>query len=179
MCILILFFVFLFVCIDGVLGFAKVDVITVGRKCNRRNSGRGRNDLRVASGGDIAEPEAVEPFIVENGQEVPGVARYGGEEIVVVLPGLDNPSALALATAMRIALHGLALPHARSAHRIVTFSAGVATYLPGRSTGGWQTLVEAADSALYAAKTNGRDTVQNAAGRPVATGIQLAATAAH
>jgi diguanylate cyclase (GGDEF)-like protein len=107
------------------------------------------------------------------------VARYGGEEIVVVLPGLDNPSALALATAMRIALHGLALPHARSAHGIVTFSAGVATYLPGRSTGGWQTLVEVADSALYAAKTSGRDTVQNAAGRPVATGIQLATTAAQ
>jgi diguanylate cyclase (GGDEF)-like protein len=107
------------------------------------------------------------------------VARYGGEEIIVVLPGLDNPSALALATAMRIALHGLALPHARSAHGVVTFSAGVATYLPGRSTGGWQTLVDVADFALYAAKTNGRDTVQNAAGRPVATGIQLATTAAH
>jgi diguanylate cyclase (GGDEF)-like protein len=93
------------------------------------------------------------------------VARYGGEEIVVVLPGLDNSGALALATAMRIAVRGLALPHARSPHTIVTFSAGVATYVPGQIAGDWETLVEAADTALYAAKANGRDMVDNFTGR--------------
>jgi diguanylate cyclase (GGDEF)-like protein len=96
------------------------------------------------------------------------VARYGGEEIVVVLPGLDGLSALDLATTMRMAVHDLALPHSGSAHNIVTFSAGVATYVPGQSTGDWQTLVETADAALYAAKANGRDTVRTAAARPVA-----------
>jgi diguanylate cyclase (GGDEF)-like protein len=51
------------------------------------------------------------------------VARYGGEEIVLVLPGLDAPQARELAESMRTAVHDLALPHAHSAHGIVTFSA--------------------------------------------------------
>jgi diguanylate cyclase (GGDEF)-like protein len=88
-------------------------------------------------------------------------ARYGGEEIVVVLPGLGTSSANALAETMRQAVHDLALPHAHSLHGIVTFSAGVATYAPGqRNSGSWRTLVEDADVALYRAKAKGRDTVE-------------------
>jgi diguanylate cyclase (GGDEF)-like protein len=88
------------------------------------------------------------------------VARYGGEEIAVVLPGLDSQRAIALAECMRVAIQRLALPHGRSIHGFVTFSAGVATYVPGRSVGGWQALVEQADAALYAAKASGRNTLQ-------------------
>jgi diguanylate cyclase (GGDEF)-like protein len=88
------------------------------------------------------------------------VARYGGEEIAVVLPGLDLSRALALAESMRVAIRRLALPHARSVHGVVSFSAGIATYEPGCSVGGWQALIERADAALYAAKASGRDTLQ-------------------
>jgi diguanylate cyclase (GGDEF)-like protein len=88
------------------------------------------------------------------------VARYGGEEIVLVLPGLDAPQARELAESMRTAVHDLALPHAHSAHGIVTFSGGVATYVPGPRVVGWQILMEEADSALYAAKSHGRDRVE-------------------
>jgi diguanylate cyclase (GGDEF)-like protein len=87
-------------------------------------------------------------------------ARYGGEEIVVVLPGSDRPSACALAETMRLAIRGLAIRYADSAPGIVTFSAGVATCLPGRSGGGWPALVGEADTALYAAKAGGRDRVE-------------------
>jgi diguanylate cyclase (GGDEF)-like protein len=88
------------------------------------------------------------------------VARYGGEEIVVVLPGLGSAQACELAQAMQTAVRGLALQHVRSDHGIVTFSAGVATFVPGHRAVGWQTLMEEADAALYAAKSHGRDRVE-------------------
>jgi diguanylate cyclase (GGDEF)-like protein len=87
------------------------------------------------------------------------VARYGGEEIAVVLPGLDTSRALALAETMRKALRDLALPHGGNAFGIVTFSAGLATCV-GRNADSWLTLVDKADAALYAAKAGGRNTVQ-------------------
>lgn len=100
-------------------------------------------------------------------------ARYGGEEIAVVLPGLDVRRAYAVAEAMRLAVRDLAVPHAHGVDSIVTFSAGVATLLPARGDGGWQALIGNADRALYAAKQSGRDTVEAYAplavtGNPVA-----------
>jgi diguanylate cyclase (GGDEF)-like protein len=88
------------------------------------------------------------------------VARYGGEEMVVMLPGLDAARAKALAETMRQAVHDLALPHVGSVHKFVTLSAGVATYSPRRSVGGWRALIERADAALYRAKAKGRDFVE-------------------
>jgi diguanylate cyclase (GGDEF)-like protein len=88
------------------------------------------------------------------------VARYGGEEIAVILPGLDPQRALSLSEYMRAAIRNMALPHAGNVHGIVTFSAGIATYAPGSSVGGWQALIQRADAALYAAKASGRDTLQ-------------------
>jgi diguanylate cyclase (GGDEF)-like protein len=87
-------------------------------------------------------------------------ARYGGEEIAVVLPETDAERAYDLAEIMRLAVRGLALKHARSEHGVVTFSAGVATSTAGRSARSWRMLVEDADAALYTAKGRGRDTVE-------------------
>lgn len=87
-------------------------------------------------------------------------ARYGGEEIAVILPGSGQPQAYAVAERMRLAVRSLAMRHARQRGGIVTLSAGVATCAPRRNAGGWQVLVDDADAALYAAKTGGRDNVQ-------------------
>jgi len=94
-------------------------------------------------------------------------ARYGGEEIAVLLPGTEAPRAYAMAETMRLAVRGLALQHTRSVHGVVTFSAGVATLLPGRGTEGWPALVRDADAALYAAKAKGRDAVETCAPPPI------------
>jgi len=94
--------------------------------------------------------------------------RWGGEEFVVVLPGSDATRAVAFAETMRLAVRGLALRHGRSERGIVTLSAGVATFVPGRSAGAWQALVADADAALYAAKASGRDTVKMHVPAPVA-----------
>ena len=106
------------------------------------------------------------------------IARYGGEELVLVPPGLDAPQARELVESMRTAVHDLALPHARSTHSIVTFSGGVATYVPGPRVVGWQTLVEQADAALYAAKSHGRDRVETwqPPSRPIGAMVEVVGT---
>jgi diguanylate cyclase (GGDEF)-like protein len=87
-------------------------------------------------------------------------ARYGGEELAVVLPGSDLGTAYALADKMRLAVRGLALPQAPGIGGLVTFSAGVASYVPGRDSAGPKSVVGDADAALYAAKAGGRDMVK-------------------
>ncbi|TWI64351.1 diguanylate cyclase (GGDEF)-like protein [Pseudoduganella lurida] len=86
-------------------------------------------------------------------------ARYGGEELAVLLPNTDGEGALAVAERIRAAVENLALEHAGSPLGIVTISAGVATLVPRRGADHASTLLEAADRALYAAKAAGRNRV--------------------
>jgi diguanylate cyclase (GGDEF)-like protein len=85
-------------------------------------------------------------------------ARYGGEEIAILLPETDLAGAVQIVRDMQAAVLSLAIPHKASPHGVVTLSAGVASWSPGRqiATPAW--LVEVADAALYAAKALGRNT---------------------
>jgi diguanylate cyclase (GGDEF)-like protein len=86
-------------------------------------------------------------------------ARLGGEEFAVLMPQTEAPGAATVAESFRAAIHDLALPHPDSGFQIVTISVGVATmyaHTPGHTP---KTLVEAADAALYVAKTTGRNQV--------------------
>jgi diguanylate cyclase (GGDEF)-like protein/PAS domain S-box-containing protein len=73
------------------------------------------------------------------------LARWGGEEFALLLPGCDGPGAAVLINRLR----GM-LPDG------VTFSAGIAT---SDGTTAPRTLIDAADQALYQAKAGGRDRV--------------------
>jgi diguanylate cyclase (GGDEF)-like protein len=88
------------------------------------------------------------------------IARLGGEEFAVVLPGTDRDAALAMAERMRQAVSGLAIPHETSpVAPHVTISVGAATgdQLQEEAAGGG--LLAAADDALYKAKKAGRNRV--------------------
>jgi diguanylate cyclase (GGDEF)-like protein len=87
-------------------------------------------------------------------------ARYGGEELAVLLPHTDLAGAVAVAEKMRQGVNGLRIAHAGNPAGIVTISAGVAAFVPTRGGGCAQDLLAAADAALYAAKSGGRDRVR-------------------
>ncbi|MFZ9739342.1 MAG: diguanylate cyclase [Prochlorotrichaceae cyanobacterium] len=89
------------------------------------------------------------------------VARYGGEEFLVLLPETDMGGALHLAEKMRAAVEALSIPHADSSTgAVVTVSAGVATHSKDRGKRDLRHLQDAADQALYRAKHQGRNRVQ-------------------
>jgi diguanylate cyclase (GGDEF)-like protein len=92
------------------------------------------------------------------------VARYGGEELVVVAPSADEATAVQLAERLREDLRST--PIAVGEDRIaVTASLGVALMAPDETSEG---LLQRADGALYAAKAAGRDRVFAATSRGVA-----------
>lgn len=84
------------------------------------------------------------------------VARYGGEEFVILLPGADLAHAHETAQNCLALIEQECLPHAASqAANHVTISIGVASVLP-EATNDPFTLVNAADAAMYRAKSTGR-----------------------
>jgi diguanylate cyclase (GGDEF)-like protein/PAS domain S-box-containing protein len=88
------------------------------------------------------------------------VARYGGEEFGLILPGLDDDHALSVAERVRAAVERAAVPG-----RPVTISIGVATaeatVIAGGTDEAADWLVDQADTALYAAKAQGRNRVRH------------------
>ena len=109
-----------------------------------------------------------------NKRETDAVARFGGEEFVIVCEETDERGAMLLAERVREELARttfIAGPApGQDAQRTVsvTCSIGVATFpAAGQS---WETLFKAADTALYASKQNGRNRTTSAAtlGKPEA-----------
>jgi diguanylate cyclase (GGDEF)-like protein/PAS domain S-box-containing protein len=94
------------------------------------------------------------------------VARYGGEEIAVILPKTDLKAAMELGERIRRRVQELALVHEKSANGegVVTISVGVAAALSrhGGTMKMPESLLMAADTALYKAKLQGRNRVATA-----------------
>ena len=87
------------------------------------------------------------------------VARYGGEEFVAVLPDADLDAALTIAERVRRAVEAMQVPHPGRPGQIVTVSVGVASARLADADLSPEALVQAADTALYAAKATGRNYV--------------------
>ena len=83
--------------------------------------------------------------------------RYGGEELLILLPGLTQTDALERLEAIRAAIAAEPVVH-ESARLTVTCSFGLAFSPSTNSTA--EVLIENADKALYRAKQNGRNRVE-------------------
>jgi hemerythrin len=87
------------------------------------------------------------------------LARFGGEEFVVVLPNTSIEGAQKVALGICEAVSALNIPHgASSAAEHVTVSVGVASAIPDREAAP-ESLIDRADQALYTAKQQGRNRV--------------------
>lgn len=89
------------------------------------------------------------------------LGRYGGEEFCIILPESNTADALHIAERARHAIEMLMIPAARDG-ACVSASFGVATY-HASSTVTPETILAAADRALYAAKHQGRNCVLHVA----------------
>ena len=86
------------------------------------------------------------------------VARTGGEEFLVLLPGTTLDEALGVAEKLRVQVADHEIPGgATQPLGRLTISLGVAALLPGEDVAA---LLARADEALYAAKRHGRDRVE-------------------
>ena len=87
------------------------------------------------------------------------VARFGGEEFAVLLPGVSRKGAETTAEIILRRVRELELPHPQSVARVLTVSVGLA-WLHPHDGGTVQDLINTADRALYQAKSNGRNRVE-------------------
>jgi diguanylate cyclase (GGDEF)-like protein len=85
------------------------------------------------------------------------VARYGGEELVVLLPNTDLAGTETVADMLVQAVRKLHIPHAGNPAKIVTISCGAAIFEPESDPHVPVMLIERADQALYTAKRGGRN----------------------
>jgi diguanylate cyclase (GGDEF)-like protein len=87
------------------------------------------------------------------------VARYGGEEMVVLLPETDDAGGAIVAESIRAAVLALDIPHEGNPVGRVSISAGVAARIVGDRAIDGAGLLKRADRGLYAAKAAGRNTI--------------------
>lgn len=114
------------------------------------------NDTYGHQAGD-AYLRALGSLVTDSIRLVDTAARYGGEEIAIVLPHTGSEAAVVMAERIRSVVEAFELVHAgKKVH--TTISIGVATHMPGSARTTDEFLTET-DNALYAAKRGGRNLV--------------------
>jgi diguanylate cyclase (GGDEF)-like protein len=120
------------------------------------------NDTFGHPQGDVVLVE-VARVLREHSRDIDEPARYGGEELAVLLPQTDLAGAELLAERMRSAIEDIRIPRSGGQPLTVTASFGVAS-LP-TCADDKETLIAEADAALYRAKRAGKNRVRR--GEPV------------
>ncbi len=111
------------------------------------------NDTFGHQQGDVVLKQ-VARVVRESSRDADSPARYGGEEMALILPHTDLAGAHAIAERVRLAIEALRVPRLdRQGALRVTASLGVAASVDGNK----DQLIADADSALYAAKRSGKN----------------------
>lgn len=114
------------------------------------------NDTYGHDGGDLVLKAAAQTMI-DRVRASDVVCRYGGEELVLILPDCGAQEAAKCAESIRASLAGIAIQHHGQTVSDISASFGVAQW--AGTMDGAQELLQAADRALYAAKKGGRNRV--------------------
>jgi len=114
------------------------------------------NDTYGHEGGDLVLKAAAR-IITERVRASDVVCRYGGEELVLMLPDCSAQEAAKCAESIRASLTEIVIQHGGQTVTGISASFGVAQW-PGTVSSELE-LVQAADRALYAAKKGGRNRV--------------------
>jgi len=117
------------------------------------------NDLYGHQAGDSCLRDVAQT--IRNCLARPGdfVARYGGEEFVIILPGTPLDGAIYIADQIRSSIRKLNITHAGSENdQFVTLSLGLAQGTQSQLIKAYD-LIQAADTALYKAKKEGRNRI--------------------
>jgi diguanylate cyclase (GGDEF)-like protein len=111
------------------------------------------NDTYGHQQGDIVL-RRVARVLADNSREVDHPARYGGEELAVILPHTDLEGAYVIAERIRTSIEALRIPRLDDGGMLkVTASLGVAASSEGHK----DALIAEADAALYQAKRQGKN----------------------
>ena len=125
------------------------------------------NDSHGHPAGD-AVLKGIAGLLADRVRNVDTCARYGGEELALLLPRTELDGAVELANRLRLAVMDYPVRWGQG-HLLVTVSGGVASF--PRSSRSVEALVAAADAALYRAKKGGRNRVE--AAPPISAPITL------
>jgi diguanylate cyclase (GGDEF)-like protein len=114
------------------------------------------NDCYGHKGGDIALRRIAE-HLQQSIRTCDRLYRYGGEEILLIMPETTVYGSLILVNRILESLAELRIPHEKSPLGSVTISCGVASQAEANGYENWEGLVDLADRGLYSSKNNGRN----------------------
>jgi len=114
------------------------------------------NDYYGHAAGDQAL-QMIASFLKETIRDADRLYRYGGEELLLLLPETQPDKALEAANRLVRGLAEGKLPHEESPLGRITISAGVTCAVPGQPMETWKQVAELADKGLYQAKEAGRN----------------------
>ena len=117
------------------------------------------NDVYGHSAGDLVLQE-VGSYLLSNIRHYDVACRYGGEELVIVMPDASIADTVVRGEEIRQGVKQLELKHQNQKLEAISVSIGVSCFPDdGTDAAG---LIRTADKALYQAKEQGRDCVQRA-----------------
>jgi diguanylate cyclase (GGDEF)-like protein len=116
------------------------------------------NDRYGHAAGDGALKK-IAAVLRENIRKSDRIYRYGGEELLLLLPETNRAGAENLGQKLLRAVTRCAIPHQAHPVGIVTFSGGIASLDEQSEAASWEDLLQTADRALYRAKNAGRNCI--------------------